>query len=45
MACTAGTWLPTLLLVNREVIGVIAIATRTGHVALLGVKLPVVLGK
>lgn len=45
IACTAGAWLPTLLLVNCEVIGVIAMATRTGHVALLGVKLPIVLGK
>ena len=45
VACTVCAWLPTLLLVNREVIGVVAIATRTGHVTLLGVKLPIVMGK
>ena len=45
VACTACAWLPTLLQVNREVIGIIAMATRTGHVTLLGVKLPIVLDK
>ncbi len=45
VACTACAWLPTLLQVNCEVVGVVAMATRTGHVTLLGVKLPIVLGE
>ena len=45
VACTTCAWLPTLLQVNQEVIGVVAMATRMGHVTLLGVKLPIVLGK
>ena len=38
-------WSPTLLLVHGGVIGIIAIATRTGRVALIGVKLPIVIGQ
>ena len=45
VACTTCAWLPTLLQVNQEVIGVVAMATRMGHVTLLGVKLPIMLGK
>lgn len=45
VACTCCAWLPTLLQVGGEVVGVIAVATRMGHVTLLGVKLPIVLGK
>lgn len=45
MAVSTCAWLPTLLLVHGGVIGVVAIATRTGRVALIGVKLPIVVGK
>ena len=42
VATTACSWLPTWLLVpGGKVIGVIALATRGGQLALIGVKLPI----
>ncbi len=45
LASVACCWLPTLLLINCKMIGIVAVTTRSGHVTLLGVKLPIVAGK
>lgn len=42
VAVAACAWLPTLLLTaGGGVVGVIALAMRSGQVALIGVKLPI----
>ena len=42
VATMACSWLPTWLLVpGGKVVGVIALATRGGQLALIGVKLPI----